>query len=121
VPILDVVSEGFKADLSRLEADLRGAQEPPRIIDDPHHAQRGGLGATALPDRKRLECRDGTRQQRGGPVVGRPRAPGNQRGRNLRSRKRDGGCEACRAAADDDCPKRRSHHCGLPLRLSLVL
>ena len=56
-----------------------------RVVDDPHHPQRRGLGAAARPDAERVERRDRAFEQRGGAVVAParagawPRAPSRRR------------------------------------------
>ena len=68
--VLDVVAERRKADLGRLEADLRRPQEPRGVVDEPHDAERRGMVAALLPDPQRLERRDRAAEQGRGPVVG---------------------------------------------------
>ena len=76
IPVLDIVAEGFEPDLARRKTDLRRAQEPCGVVDDPHDPQRRRLVAAALPDAERVERGDRACEQRGGAVVARTRPPG---------------------------------------------
>ena len=74
VPVLDVVGRRPGArSRAAVEADLGRPQQPRRVVDDAHHAQRRRVFRAALPDAERLERRDRAREQCGGAVVVRRR------------------------------------------------
>ncbi len=100
VTVLDVVAERFEPDLVGRETHLGRADQPRRVVDDPHHAEGGGVGPAARPDAERVERGHGTGQQGGGAVVvvGSARDQhGFDAGFGQRNRRR----EPRRASADD--------------------
>ena len=100
MPVLDIVCKGRQADLGGIEADLRRAQQPRRIVDQPHALERCRLVRTASPDAKRVERRNRARQQRGRTVVMRSRRHGDHGRLDAGAGERDRRRQARRAAAN---------------------
>ena len=120
----NVVAEGIKADLVRVEGDLRRADEALCAVDDAHGAEWRRLTGNVVPDADAFEQRHGAGKQRRGAFVGRRPGRGDQRhriagiaqdqrgGETDRSRADDGnGCLAilCRLRSCSRCISRRHH------------
>jgi hypothetical protein len=82
------------------EGDFGRAPEAGGRVDDAQGAQGAGVLAAGVPDAKRFQRGDGTREQRGRAVVVRL-ATDEDRGHAARG-ERDGGHQSGRPAAHDD-------------------
>ena len=98
--VLDIIAEGVEADLGGGKADLRRADQPSRVIDDAHDAQRRRVGAAGFPHPERFERRDRAGEQRGGAMV-RLRRRGDEHGVDAGAGKRNRRRQPRRPAADD--------------------
>ena len=114
-PVLDVAAEGVEPDLACSKSNFGRPQQPRGIIDDPQDAQRRGMFAALVPDAERVERAYRACEKRGGAVIWRRAALGDQRGFDTGRRERDRRGQARRASADD------GHFGGQISHLPLVL
>ena len=107
MPVLDIPAERGKADLGGFEPHFRRPPQPPGVVGDTHHPQRGGMSAARLPYPERLERGDRARQQRRGAVVDLVRPPCDQRHRHAvmgeRQRRDEPGGSAADHRAGSGC------------------
>ncbi len=102
MPVFDVVAECIEADFAGIEFHLRRAQQPAGVVDNAHHAKWRGMAAAQRPNLQRFKCRDGTRKESGGPIVGRGGLIADQQRRDAAGGERNRGGKTCWAAADHD-------------------
>src|SRR5215471_16037305 len=67
--VFDVVTKSIEADLARGKANFRCAEEPWRVVDDPHHPKRRGMLAAQSPDPQRVERLDRPLEQGAGANI----------------------------------------------------
>ena len=108
--VVDIVAEGIEPDFVAGEPDLRRAEQPAGVVDEPHDFERGRLVLAARPDVEALQEIDGGAEQRRGAIVGVGHAPRHQRGPRAGLRQCDGRAKSRRSAADHGRVIRVSMH-----------
>src|ERR1700733_10854788 len=116
--VLDVPAECLAADLAGLEVQLRRTPQAAGIVDDAQALQRRGMGAAVLPCAERLKGGKRGSEEGVGTIVDAAGASRHQHRRYAKTRKRQRGDQARRAAADDGDGGLARGHGGPALRAS---
>ena len=102
IGILDILSEGGKIDLARVEFGGRRAKQRARIVDDTNDRHRRGLGREPFPQPERpIEPQRGFEQRHRAAVAAQVE-PADDRHLETRLGKGDAERQPCRSGARDE-------------------